>query len=269
MLDLAPFNTILLDMDGVIYRGPQPLPGVNDLLALCAARGIGYACVTNNSTMTPQQYEAKLAGMGIAIPAARIITSSVATRRFLEREFGRGTPAFYIGMYGLREALFADGYFVYDEQLPRVVVSGLDTELTYQKLKLATLAIRAGARYVATNPDRTLPVEEGLVPGAGSIIALLRTATDVEPTVIGKPAPEMMRAAIEILRADSARTLTIGDRLDTDIAGAAAAGLASALVLTGVTTTDLLDRSPLKPDAVFAGLPELAAAWERSVAGNQ
>ncbi len=264
MLDLAPFNTILLDMDGVIYRGPQPLPGVNDLLALCAARGIGYACVTNNSTMTPQQYEAKLAGMGIAIPAARIITSSVATRRFLEREFGRGTPAFYIGMYGLREALFADGYFVYDEQLPRVVVSGLDTELTYQKLKLATLAIRAGARYVATNPDRTLPVEEGLVPGAGSIIALLRTATDVEPTVIGKPGAAMFQTAIDILGADPRRTLTVGDRLDTDVAGARGAGLAAGLVLTGVSTPELLAQSEIQPDRVFAGLPELVAALEQA-----
>lgn len=260
MLDLARFNTILLDMDGVIYRGPVPLPGVNELLALCAARGIGYACVTNNSTMTPQQYEAKLAGMGIAIPAAQIITSSVATRRFLEREFPRGTPAFYVGMHGLREALFADGYFVYDEQLPRVVVSGLDTELTYQKLKLATLAIRAGARYVATNPDRTLPVEEGLVPGAGSIIALLSAATDTTPTVIGKPAAAMFQAAIEILGADPRRTLTVGDRLDTDMAGALGAGLAAALVLTGVTTRDLLAASSIQPDMVFAGLPELVAA---------
>lgn len=261
MLDLARFRTILMDMDGVIYRGPQPLPGVNDLLGLCAERGIRYACVTNNSTMTPEQYETKLAGMGIHIPAAQIITSSVATRRMLERDFPRGTLAFYIGMKGLHEALFGDGYFVYDEQRPQVVVSGLDTELTYQKLKLATLAIRAGARYVATNPDRTLPVEEGLVPGAGSIIALLQTATDVAPTVIGKPGAAMFQTAIEILGAEASTTLTIGDRLDTDIAGAAGAGLASALMLTGVSTQAEANAGPIKPDAIFAGLPELVAAW--------
>lgn len=260
MIDLSQYTTILLDMDGVIYRGPQPLPGVNDLLALCAARGITYACVTNNSTMTPQQYEAKLAGMGIGIPATQIVTSSTATRRLLERELPRGTRAFYIGMQGLREALFGDGYFVYDEHTPQLVVSGLDTELTYQKLKIATLAIRAGARYVATNPDRTLPVAEGLVPGAGAIIALLRATTDVEPLVIGKPGAAMFLTAIEILGGDARRTLAVGDRLDTDIAGAAGAGLASALVLTGVTTQADLEQSALQPDAVFAGLPELVAA---------
>jgi len=250
-----------MDMDGVIYRGNVPLPGVNELLALFGRRGIAYACVTNNSTLTPAQYEAKLDAMGIAIPAARVITSSVATRRYLEGQLPRGTPAFYIGMSGLREALFGDGYFVYDEAHPRVVVSGLDSELTYAKLKIATLAIRAGARFVGTNADATLPTDEGLVPGAGSVQALLRAATDVEPVVIGKPGPAMFQAAIEILHAEPQRTLTIGDRLDTDIAGAANAGLASVLVLTGVTTRQALAESDLQPDVVFAGLPELVAAW--------
>jgi 4-nitrophenyl phosphatase len=262
VFDLNHFNAILLDMDGVLYRGDLPLPGVGDLLALCERRGIAYACVTNNSTLTPEDYQAKLAAMGIAMPAARVITSSIATRRYLEHEFPRGTPGFYIGMRGLREALFGDGYFIYDEQHPQVVVSGLDMELTYQKLKIAALAIRAGARFVGTNPDLTLPTEEGLVPGAGSIQALLRAATDVAPLVIGKPEPTMLHAAIDILQADPQRTLVIGDRLDTDIAGAAAAGLASALVLTGVTTLADLELSALQPDVVYAGLPEMVAGWE-------
>jgi 4-nitrophenyl phosphatase len=267
MLKLMDYTAILLDMDGVLYRGDRALPGVNDLLGLCERRGIAYTCVTNNSTLTPEDYQAKLAAMGIDMPAARVITSSTATRRYLEHEFPRGTPAFYVGMRGLRVALFGDGYFVYDEQHPQLVVSGLDSELTYQKLKIAALAIRAGARYIATNPDFTLPTDEGLVPGAGSIVALLRTATDVEPTVIGKPAPAMFQTAIEILGADPRRTLVIGDRLDTDIAGAAAAGLASALVLTGVATRAQLAQSALQPEIVFAGLPELVAAWDVNASG--
>lgn len=261
MLDLKQYTAILLDMDGVLYRGDTPLPGVGDLLALCERRKIAYACVTNNSTLTPEQYQQKLANMGITMPAARVITSSTATRRYLEHEFGHGTPAFHIGMRGLREALYGDGYFVYEERSPQLVVSGLDTEVTYQKLKIATLAIRAGARYVATNPDFTLPTDEGLVPGSGSIIALLQTATGVAPTVIGKPEPTMLHTAIEILGANSQRTLVIGDRLDTDIAGAAAAGLASAMVLTGVSTQAELTQSTLKPTAVFPGLPEIVAAF--------
>jgi len=262
LFHLSQFNAVLLDMDGVLYRGQLPLPGVNEMLALFERRGIAYACVTNNSTLTPEQYEAKLAAMGIAIPAAQVITSSVATRRYLEGVEPRGTTAYYVGMEGLREALFGDGYFIYDEQHPQVVVSGLDSGATYAKLKIAALAIRAGARFVGTNPDLTLPTEEGLVPGAGSIQALLTAATDVTPLVIGKPEPTMLHAAIEILHADPQRTLVIGDRLDTDIAGAVAAGVASALVLTGVTTAADLQHSALQPSAIYTGLPEMVAQWE-------
>jgi len=262
LLHLSEYTAVLLDMDGVLYRGQLPLPGVNPMLALFERRGIAYACVTNNSTLTPEQYEAKLATMGIRIPAAQVITSSVATRRYLEGVVPHGTPAYYIGMEGLREALFGDGYFIYDEQHPQVVVAGLDSGATYAKFKIAALAIRAGARFVGTNPDLTLPTEEGLVPGAGSIQALLTAATGVTPLVIGKPEPTMLHTAIAILHADPQRTLVIGDRLDTDIAGAVAAGLASALVLTGVTTLADLEQSALQPSAVYAGLPEMVAGWE-------
>lgn len=260
--DLHRFDAVLLDMDGVLYRGHVPLPGVNEMLAFFDRRGIGYACVTNNATLTPAQFAAKLAGMGIGIPAERIVTSPVATRRYLENHAPRGTPIYYVGMEGLREALFGDGYFVYDERRPAFVVVGLDMEATYAKLKTATLAIRAGARFIGANPDLTLPTDEGLLPGAGALLALLRAATDVEPFVIGKPAPAMFHAAIELLGADPRRTLMIGDRLDTDIAGARAAGIAAALMLTGVTTPDVLERSAVEPDAIYAGLPELIGAWD-------
>jgi 4-nitrophenyl phosphatase len=262
VFDLSQYSAVLLDMDGVLYRGQMPLPGVNEMLALFSRRGITYACVTNNSTLTPAQYEAKLAAMGIAIPAARVITSSVATRRYLESQAARGTLAYYIGMEGLQQALFGDGYFVYDEQHPEIVVTGLDLTATYAKFKIAALAIRAGARFVGTNPDLTLPTEEGLVPGAGAIQALLRAATGVDPIVIGKPEPTMLHAAIDILHTDAQHTLVVGDRLDTDIAGARAGGLASALVLTGVTTAEELEQSGLQPDAVYADLPELVKAWQ-------
>jgi 4-nitrophenyl phosphatase len=261
VFDLSRYNAVLLDMDGVLYRGQAPLPGVNELLALFERRGIVYACVTNNAMLTQDQYEAKLAAMGIRIPGARIVTSPIATRRYLETQAPRVTPAYCVGMEGLRAALFDDGYFVLDERRPRFVVVGLDMEVTYAKLRTACLAIRAGARFIGTNGDTTLPTEEGIVPGAGSFLALLRAATDVEPFVIGKPSPTMLHAAVGLLGADPGSTLVVGDRLDTDIAGARAASLASALVLTGVTTPEALERSDLKPDAVYAGLPELVSAW--------
>ena len=262
MLDLNHFTAALLDMDGVLYRGSQPLAGVNDLLALFAKRNIAYACVTNNAMLTPEQYEAKLAAMGIDIPAARVVTSPVATRRYLETQTPRGTSAYYVGMEGLRAALFNDGYFVLDEQTPQFVVVGLDMGMTYAKMRTACLAIRAGARFVGTNPDTSLPTEAGIVPGAGSLLALLQAATDVAPFVIGKPAPTMLHAAVDMLGVDAKRTLMIGDRLDTDIAGAHAAGLASALVLTGVATPESLKESEIQPDGVYADLPTLVAAWE-------
>jgi 4-nitrophenyl phosphatase len=261
VLDLNHFTTALLDMDGVLYRGSEPLPGVNELLALFAQRGIAYACVTNNAMLTPQQYEDKLAAMGIAIPAANVVTSPVATRRYLETQAPHGTPAYYVGMEGLRAALFDDGYFVLDEQAPQLVVVGLDMGMTYAKMRTACLAIRAGAHFIGTNPDTSLPTEVGIVPGAGSLLALLQAATDVTPFVIGKPAPTMLHAAVDMLGADARRTLMIGDRLDTDIAGAQAAGLASALVLTGVVTAESLVGDPIQPDAVYADLPALVAAW--------
>ncbi len=261
MFDLTHFTAALLDMDGVLYRGHDPLPGVNELLALFARRGIAYACVTNNAMLTPEQYEAKLAAMGIAIPAANVITSPIATRRYLETQAPRGTSAYYVGMDGLREALFGDGYFVLDEQQPQYVVVGLDMGATYAKLATAALAIRAGARFIGTNGDTTLPTERGLLPGAGSLLALLQAATEVEPFVIGKPAPTMLHAAVELIGADPLRTLEIGDRLDTDIEGAQAANLASALVFTGVTTPEILAQSAIQPDAVYADLPAMVAAW--------
>jgi 4-nitrophenyl phosphatase len=149
------------------------------------------------------------------------------------------------------------------------VVQGADFTLTYEKLRLGCLAIRAGARFIATNMDRTFPSEEGLVPGAGSLVAALQTATDVEPLVIGKPQPIMFRVALDLLQCAPEHTLMIGDRLDTDIAGAQNTGLRGILVLTGVTTHEELETSPHRPDAVFEDLPELLAAWQTAQGSAQ
>jgi 4-nitrophenyl phosphatase len=262
VLALNNYNAVILDMDGVLYRGKLPLPGVNELLALFQRRGISYACATNNATLTPAQFEAKLAAMGIAIPAARIVTSPIATRRHLEGEAPRGTPMFCVGMDGLRTALFGDGYYAESDERPEYVVVGMDFEVTYRQLRRACLHIRAGARFVGTNPDTTFPAEDGIVPGCGALLALLAAGAETVPFVIGKPGPTMFHATVALLGADPARTLTIGDRLDTDIAGSAAAGLASALVLTGVTSRAHLLASSVQPDAVFDDLPGLVKAWE-------
>ena len=264
MLDLNDYRAVLLDMDGVLYRGKQPLPGVNDLLTLFESRGIAYACATNNATMTHEQFSKKLEQMGIHMPSQRIVTSPVATRRYLESQAPHGTGVFAVGMEGLRTALFGDGYFREDPENPAFVVVGMDFEVTYRQLRRACLLIRAGARFIGTNPDTTFPAEDGIVPGCGALLALLRAGTEQEPFVIGKPGPALFEAAIELLGVDRSTTLTVGDRLDTDIAGSRAAGLPSVLVLTGVTTPDDLDRSQIQPDMVVADLPDLIAAFNEA-----
>lgn len=263
MLDFSTIRTILFDMDGVLYRGQTRLPGVHEILEFCDQQHIIYACITNNATMTPQQYEHKLAQMDIHIPAERVLTSALVTSRYLRAHYPRGTRVYAIGMQGLQNALFDDGYFVPEEQTPQLVVQGADFAITYEKLRIGCLAIRAGARYIATNPDKTFPTEQGLVPGAGSLMAALQTATDVEPLVIGKPQPTMFHVALELLNSTAETTLVIGDRLDTDIAGAQNAGLRNALVLSGVTNRADLQSNSYQPDAIFEGLPQLLAAMQR------
>lgn len=265
MKPLTHYNTLLLDMDGVLYRGHERLEGADCLIAFCKTHGIKTACITNNATMTPDQFAAKLAGMHIEFPAEHIINSPVAAQRWMKARSPQGTKVYVIGMNGLRTALFGDGYFVEDDEAPAYVVVGLDTEVTYAKLRTACLLIRGGATFIGTNPDVSLPMPEGLVPGAGSLLAFLKAATDVEPFIIGKPGPTMFHIATEILQSDPQRTLTIGDRIDTDVAGALAAGMTAGMVLTGVVTRADVDASPIKPDLLYADLPELLEAWQRDM----
>lgn len=264
MLDLSVIKGALFDMDGVLYRGAQPLPGVNELLAFLDGRGIAYACVTNNAMRTPQQVATALQAMGLHIPADRIVTSAGATNIHLRAAAPRGTHIYAVGMAGLFEPLFGDGYFVQDERSPQYVVVGADFEVTYAKLRAACLAIRAGATFIGTNPDKTFPAEDGIVPGCGALLAALVAATDQEPLIIGKPAPAMFSAAIELLGATAATTLMVGDRYDTDIVGAARAGLPTAMVLTGVSDRAEAERGPIAPDAILADLPELLHRWRNA-----
>jgi 4-nitrophenyl phosphatase len=262
MLDLAAMRVVLFDMDGVLYRGQTVLPGVHELLDFCAQHEIRTACITNNATRTQQQYAEKLAGLGLPIPGEHVLTSALATGYYLRQHYPRGTRVCALGMEGLHDALFGDAYFVSDTEAPDLVVQGADFALTYEKLRVGCLALRSGARFIATNPDRTFPSEEGLLPGAGSQVAMLQAASGVEPLFVGKPQPTMFRVALDMLDSPPEVVLMVGDRLDTDIAGARSAGLASVLALTGVTRRDEIDGSPHPPDLVVEDMRELLAAWQ-------
>ncbi len=247
---------LLIDMDGVLYRGQQALPGAAELFPALDAHGIKWLLVTNNSSLSPQAYSDKLAKLGIGqIDPARIFTSALATARYLIQ-----TPPigrfYYIGGESIRQALETYPSALYDDQNPATVVVGIDQQLTYEKLKIATFAIRRGARFIATNPDVTLPTEEGLAPGAGAIVAALVAATDVQPTIIGKPYRPIMDIALKLLGLPAENVAALGDRLDTDIAGGKAANLRTIIVLTGVSTQAEVDALPAqqRPDYVFADL---------------
>jgi 4-nitrophenyl phosphatase len=264
-LNLGAIRAALFDMDGVLYRGVQPLPGVNALLAFLEQQGIAYACITNNATLTPEQFAAKVQAMGLQIPASRIMTSSVATNVYLRSVAPRGTTVYAVGMGGLTQPLFGDGYFVSEERAPAFVVVGADFEVTYAKLRAACLAIRAGATFIGTNPDKTFPAEDGIVPGCGALLAALEAATDCKPTIIGKPQPGMFAAALALLEATAETTLVIGDRYDTDILGGAQAGLRTAMVLTGVSLAAEVAQEPIQPELIVAELPELHRLWQAAI----
>lgn len=261
---LNQIQNLIIDMDGVLYRGDAPIPGTSEFLAFLRRQGIGFVMATNNSTRTPDQYVTKLASMDVSIEASEVLTSAQATAAHLRAHTPNGTRVFFVGQDGLKAALESEG-FVLVEHEPQYVVVGMDFDLRYQRLAEATLHIRAGAKFVGTNPDRTFPSERGIVPGAGALLAFLEAATDVTPTVIGKPGTAMMEQAIERMAACARTTAMLGDRLETDILAGQRAGLCTLLVLSGVTDSAMLSASSIQPDCVFDDIAVLHAEWEKAL----
>lgn len=261
-----PFKTIralLMDMDGVLWVGNQALPGVAAFFSFLNARQIRYVLVSNNATRRAEYTVARLKEIGVTVSPDYVLTSADATPRWVKQKMPEVKRAYVVGEAALREAL-TDAHIEIVERDADAVIVGLDREITYEKLKRATLEIRRGAKFIATNTDRTLPTEEGLTPGAGSLIAALSAATDVGPLVIGKPARPMFDLAMEMSGTQPNETAMLGDRLDTDIDGAAALGLQTIMVLTGVSTRAEAERNHALPDLIVDDLPALARAWTQS-----
>lgn len=253
-------RAVVLDMDGVLWRGSEVLPGVTDFFAFLQHHTIPFALATNNSTKTVESYVDRLNSIGVPAHAENVITSAVATADYISRRYPPGTPVYIIGKEGIRQALTERGY-PEDPDHAQLVVVGLDFAVTYDKLKTATLRVRDGADFIGTNGDLTFPAPEGLVPGNGSLLAAIQAATDTVPTIIGKPEKAMFETALLRLGAPPEATLMIGDRLQTDIAGAKRAGLKAALVLTGTTTVEQTELSDVQPDGIFDSLAALHLAW--------
>lgn len=261
-LALHEIRYLIMDMDGVLYRGNRTLPGAAQFLTWLDRRGIRYLMLTNNSARTPAGWSEKMAKLGMPVPVDRVMTAAQATAAYLRQVSPSGARVYIIGGRGLHEAVLEEngGLFTLDAQRPDYVLVGLDTDFSYDKLRVGCLAVRAGARFIASNADLTFPAEEGLVPGAGALAAALEACTSVKPTVVGKPEQAAFDLALQRLGADRQVTAMLGDRLDTDILGGMRAGLATIMVMTGVSTVDELAASPYKPDYVFADLADLMQA---------
>jgi 4-nitrophenyl phosphatase len=247
-------------MDGVIYRGDTALPGAQALFAWLRERRLPFLLITNNSSLTPRQYQAKLRAMGIRVRARDLLTSAQATAAYLARTAPPQARVLVLGERGLRTALAAVGLTLVETSDADYVVVGLDRTVVYRRLAAACLAVSRGAVFIGANPDPALPVEYGVIPGAGALQAAITACTGVPPRLVGKPSPTMLELALERLSVAAANAALVGDSLATDIAGGKAAGLRTILVLTGLSTAADLATTDQPPDHVFADLPALLAA---------
>ncbi len=253
--DLLSYDVFLCDMDGVLYRGSSVIPENVDVLLHLQRLGKRIRFLTNNSTRTPSQYRERLAGMGFDVGEGDVITSGVATARFLK---GEGIRRVYVvGSPALREVIRAEGVKV-THRTPEAVVVGMDPNFNYVKLKRAASHVYTGALFIGTNPDTSLPVEDGVLPGAGAMLSAISSASGRDPDlVIGKPNPRIFEMATYDLR--GSKVLVIGDRLNTDVLGGRRAGFDTLLVLTGVHTLVDVERLSLKPTY---WVENLKAVWQ-------
>ena len=256
--DWAPAG-LIVDMDGVLYRGDTALAGLADFVRV--TRGWPRVLLTNNSTVSAESCAGKLRRLGVSVPEQEILTVSAAMTGYLADEFAPGTSVCVIGERPLREAVRAAG-LTEDEPGPAAVVVGLDRDLRFAQLCRATALLRAGRPLIVTSLDPVLLTADGAVPGTGAIAAALRVCADVEPVCVGKPEPRFFQAAIRRLGLPADRVLVIGDSLVADIAGGQAAGARTALMLSGVTAAPPGDTGP-RPDYVFGALPELTCFLRR------
>ena len=266
-LNLNDLQALVIDMDGVLWRGDTPLPGLIKFFDFLHEHPLPYMLATNNARKTPEQYQARFKGFGVTIPREVVLTSSLATAAYLENELEKGSSVYVLGEDGLREAVHSAGYKVLDhsDQPAVAVVAGIDFTVNYDKLKHAVLHIQRGARFVGSNADLTFPAEEGYYPGAGAILASIQAATGVKPVTIGKPERLMFDIAVQKLGSDPARTAMVGDRWETDIIGAQRAGLKTIMVTTGVDNEETIADKEIQPDVIFSGIDELRRRWQALV----
>lgn len=269
---LSHLDAFIFDLDGVIWKGNTPIAGAVESVARLREAGKRCLYCTNNSRHTPAEFAATLHALGIECDESEVMTSSQATALYVQSLFTGGCTAYIVGEDGLVQAIRRTGAIVMTSPVvPQrsdmhdnhgavdCVIVGIDAAFSYHKLRVAMRLITNGARFIATNRDSTFPTPFGLVPGAGTIVAAIETATGISPVTLGKPQPLMAQLLMQKHGLAPERTAMIGDRLDTDIVSAKRANITAIFVATGVHSSDLAARAKdhQKPDAIFTDLPAL------------
>ncbi|HEQ1173114.1 TPA: TIGR01457 family HAD-type hydrolase [Streptococcus pyogenes] len=250
-----PYKGYLIDLDGTIYQGKNRIPAGERFIKRLQERGIPYLLVTNNTTRTPEMVQSMLAKQfHVETGIETIYTATMATVDYMN-DMNRGKTAYVIGETGLKSAIAAAGY-VEELENPAYVVVGLDCQVTYEMLAIATLAIQKGALFIGTNPDLNIPTERGLMPGAGALNALLEAATRVKPVFIGKPNAIIMNKSLEVLGIQRSEAVMVGDNYLTDIMAGIQNDIATILVTTGFTRPEEVPTLPIQPDHVLSSLDE-------------
>lgn len=249
------YKGYLIDLDGTIYRGTEAIPAGKRFVEELQQRELPFLFVTNNTTKSPATVAKRLADeFDIHVAAETVYTASLATIDFMQTD-GKGKKVFVIGESGLIDLILEAG-FEWEEENPDYVVVGLDNYLTYEKVVATTLAIQKGATFIGTNPDKNIPTERGLLPGAGSVVSFVETATQTTPIYIGKPEAIIMDKAVEILGLQKEEVIMVGDNYETDIQAGIQNGIDTLLVLSGFTKAEDVPHLPVPATFVKNSLDE-------------
>ncbi len=254
-IDFNAIKGFICDMDGVIYHGNQILPGVREFIQWMQDENKEYLFLTNNSGYTPRELNQKLARMGLDVPEEHFYTSALATAAFL-RQQAPGCSVFAIGEAGLLNALYDAGVTMNDVN-PDYVVVGEGRAYSLDTLTKATNLVLGGAKLIGANSDVSGPIENGIAPACGALVAPIELATGKKAYFCGKPNPLMMRTGLRLLGCHSAEAVMIGDRMDTDVISGMESGMATVLVLSGVSTRETLSTYAYRPSIVLNGVGDI------------
>lgn len=266
-IDFTAIKGFICDMDGVIYHGNQILPGVREFIQWLQEEHKEYLFLTNNSGYTRRELNQKLARMGLDVPEEHFYTSALATAAFLKQQ-APGCSVFAIGEAGLLNALYDAGLTMNDVN-PDYVVVGEGRAYSLDTLTKATNLVLNGAKLIGANSDVSGPIENGIAPACGALVAPIEMATGKKAYFCGKPNPLMMRTGLRLLRCHSAEAVMIGDRMDTDVISGMESGMSTVLVLSGVSTRDTLDTYAYRPSIVLNGVGDIPKLAEKNCAKTE